>query len=174
MNRFYIKPLKRWLIIMERYQNGLTANQNKIGKPYAGNRCYNIPFAFCDELKAYVTGFVRSGNTYTANGAAELIKEIVATLKAGDLEILFRMDSGYFDEEIIKTIESLGCKYLIKAKAYTTLVSQVTASSVLFIKGAEGKAITELFIKPNKWDEERRFVVSRVLNRKKKACNYHF
>jgi len=23
------------------------------------------------------------------------------------------MDSGYFDEEIIKTIETLGCKYLI-------------------------------------------------------------
>nr|BBC45042.1 ISEcp1 transposase [Escherichia coli] len=28
-------------------------------------------------IKAYVTGFVRSGNTYTANGAAEMIKEIV-------------------------------------------------------------------------------------------------
>jgi hypothetical protein len=35
-----------------------------------GNRCYNLQFAFCDELKAYITGFVRSGNTYTANGAA--------------------------------------------------------------------------------------------------------
>ena len=23
--------------------------------------CYNIQFAFCDELKAYITGFVRSG-----------------------------------------------------------------------------------------------------------------
>jgi len=28
------------------------------------------------------------------------------------------MDSGYFDEEIIEIIESLGCKYLIKAKGY--------------------------------------------------------
>ena len=90
-----------------------------------GNRCYNIQFAFCDELKAYVNGFVRSGNTYTANGAAEMIKEIVATLKTDDLEILFRMDSGYFDEDIINTIESLGCKYLIKAKVYPTLASQV-------------------------------------------------
>jgi hypothetical protein len=119
-------------------------------------------FCILRRIKSIRTGLVRSGNTYIENGAAELIKEIVATLKAGDLEILFRMDSGYFDEEIIKTIESLGCKYLIKAKAYTTLVSQVTASSVLFIKGAEGRETTELFIKPNKWDEERRFVVSRV------------
>ncbi len=43
-----------------------------------GNLCYNIQFAFCDELKAYITGFVRSGNMDTANGAAEMIKEIVA------------------------------------------------------------------------------------------------
>ncbi|MFV1035468.1 transposase, partial [Klebsiella pneumoniae] len=89
-----------------------------------------IQFAFCDELKAYVTGFVRSGNTYTANGAAEMIKEIVANIKSDDLEILFRMDSGYFDEKIIETIESLGCKYLIKAKSYSTLTSQATNSSI--------------------------------------------
>nr|AFG21101.1 Transposase InsC3 [Salmonella enterica subsp. enterica serovar Heidelberg] len=46
-----------------------------------------------------------------------MIKEIVANIKSDDLEILFRMDSGYFDEKIIETIESLGCKYLIKAKS---------------------------------------------------------
>ncbi len=62
---------------------------------------------------------MRSGNTYTANGAAEMIKEIVANIKTDDIEILFRMDSGYFDEEIIRTIESFNCMYLIKAKAYT-------------------------------------------------------
>jgi len=52
-------------------------------------------------------------DTYTANGAAEIIKEIVTHIKTDDLEILFRMDSGYFDDDIITTIESAGCKYLI-------------------------------------------------------------
>ena len=37
--------------------------------------------AFCDELKAYITDFIRSGNTYTANGTAEMIKEIIANIK---------------------------------------------------------------------------------------------
>ena len=109
------------VINVEGHQEGATKGYNP---KKLVNRCYNIQFGFCDELKAYVTGFVRSGNTYTANGAAELIKEIVATLKTNELEIFFRMDSGYFDEEIIETIESLGCKYLFKAKTYTTLVSQ--------------------------------------------------
>ncbi len=155
------------VINVEGHQEGATKGYNP---KKLGNRCYKIQFEFCDELKAYVTGFVRSGNTYTANGAAELIKGIVATLKTDDLEILFRMDSGYFDEEIIKTIETLGCKYLIKAKSYTKLVSEVTASSVLFVKGAEGRETTELFIKPNKWDKERRFVVSRVLKPEKERA----
>jgi len=46
-----------------------------------GNRCYNLQLAFCDDIKAYLTGYVRCGDTYTANGTAEMIKEIVAQLK---------------------------------------------------------------------------------------------
>ena len=114
----------------EGHQEGTAKGYNpkKIGNP-----CYNIQFAFCDELKAYITGFVRSGNTYTANGTAELIKEIVAHIKTDDLEIMFRMDSGYFDEIIIETIESAGCTYLIKGKEYPTLACHVTDPSLHFI-----------------------------------------
>src|SRR5665647_1845471 len=155
------------VINVEGYQEGATKGYNP---KKLGNRCYNIQFAFCDELKAYITGFVRSGNTYTANGAAEMIKEIVANIKTDALDILFRMDSGYFDEEIIKTIESLGCKYLIKGKVYPTLASQVTDASVLFVKGEEGRETAELLTKLNTCDKDRRFVVSRVLKPEKERA----
>ncbi|OJF89652.1 IS1380 family transposase, partial [Alkalibacterium sp. 20] len=155
------------VINVEGHKEGATKRYNP---KKLGNRCYNIQFAFCDELKAYITGFVRSGNTYTANGAAEMIKEIVANIKTDDLDILFRMDSGYFDEEIIETIETLGCKYLIKAKVYPTLASQVTDESVLFVKGEEGRETTELFTKLNTWNKDRRFVVSRVLKPEKERA----
>ncbi len=55
------------VINVEGHQEGASKGYNP---KKLGNRCYNIQFAFCDELKAYVTGFVRSGNTYTANGAS--------------------------------------------------------------------------------------------------------
>ncbi len=42
-----------------------------------------------------------------------MIKEIFTHNKTDDLEILFRMDSGHFDDDIIKPIESAGCRYLI-------------------------------------------------------------
>jgi hypothetical protein len=152
------------VINVEGHQEGATKGYNP---KKVGNRCYNIQFAFCDELKAYITGFMRSGNTYTANGSAEMIKEIVANIKTDDLEILFRMDSGYFDEEIIQTIESFNCKYLIKAKAYPTLTTKIIDSQFHFIEGEEGRETIELFTKLNTWDKERRFVVSRVLKPEK-------
>ena len=99
-----------------------------------------------------------------------MIKEIVANIKTDNLDILFRMDSGYFDEEIIKTIGTLGCKYLIKAKVYPTLALQVTDKSVLFVKGEEGRETTELFAKLNRWNKDRRFVVSRVLKPEKERA----
>lgn len=148
------------VINVEGHQEGALKGYNP---KKAGNRCYNIQFAFCDELKAYITGFVRSGNTYIANGAAEMIKEIVANIKDENLEILFRMDSGYFDEEIINTIESLGCKYLIKGKLYGTLVAKITSESVCFSKTEKGRETAELNTKLNNWEKDRRFVVSRVL-----------
>ncbi len=152
------------VINVEGHQEGATKGYNP---KKLGNRCYNTQFAFCDELKSYITGFMRSGNTYTANGASEMIKEIVANIKTNDLEIMFRMDSGYFDEEIIKTIESLDCKYLIKGKQYPTLSAQVTDATIAFNKGQEGRETTELFTKLNNWDKDRRFVVSRVLKPEK-------
>lgn len=99
---------------------------------------------------------MRSGNTYTSNGVAEMIKEIVANIKDNDSEVMFRMDSGYFDEEIIKTIESLGCKYLIKGKLYLTLVAKVTSESISFSKTEQGGETAELFTRLNNWEKDRR------------------
>jgi len=65
---------------------------------------------------AYPTGYIRSGDTYTSNGTAERIKEIIAYLQDESLEITFRIDSGYFDDNILATIESFGCTYVIKGK----------------------------------------------------------
>ncbi len=159
------------VVNVEGHQEGAVKGYNP---KKLGNNCYNIQFAFCDELKAYITGFVRSGNTYTANGAAEMINEIVAHIKTDALEILFRMDSGYFDNDIIESIESAGCKYLIKGKEYPTLASQVAAPTISFTKGDEGRETTELVTKLDTWNKDRRFVVSRVLKPAKDRSQLSF
>jgi hypothetical protein len=69
-----------------------------------------------------------------------------------NLEILFRMDSGYIDDAIIEAIEPAGCQYLIKGKEYPTLASQVAAPSISFTKGDEGRETTELVTKLDTWN----------------------
>jgi hypothetical protein len=159
------------VVNVEGHQEGAVKGYNP-KKP--GNRCYNIQFAFCDEIKAYLTGYVRSGDTYTANGAAEMIKEIMAHLKDEGLEITFRMDSGYFDDAILETIESLGGKYVIKGKGYPTLVAQVTDPSITFVTGESGRETTEFVTALNTWEKDRRFVVSRVLKDEKDRAQLSF
>jgi len=96
-----------------------------------------------------------------------MIKEIIAQLEDEGLNITFCMDSGYFDDVILETIESLGCTYVIKGKVYPTLVEQVTDPSIVFVTGKTGRETTELVIALNTWDKARRFVVSRVLKDEK-------
>ena len=131
---------------------------------HKGNNCYNILMAFCDELKAYITGFMRSGNAYTSNGTAEMIKEIIANLKDEVDNIVFRMDSGYFSEEILAVIEKAGYQYVIKAKEYSKLIDKVYAKEEKNWEDYEyGKQAMFVRMKSDKWSKERDFVVVREL-----------
>ena len=56
----------------------------------------------------------------------------------------------------------LGYNYVIKAKKYPTLVSQVMEPLIVFVTGEEGREITELETKQNTWNKDRKFVISRV------------
>ncbi|MDR8383438.1 IS1380 family transposase, partial [Acinetobacter baumannii] len=48
--------------------------------------------------------------------------------------------------------------------------SQATNSSIVFVKGEEGRETTELYTKLVKWEKDRRFVVSRVLKPEKERA----
>jgi hypothetical protein len=103
-----------------------------------------------------------------------MLQEIIAHLKEEDLEIIFRMVSGYFDEDILETIESLGCRYVIKGKAYPTLVARITDPDLIFDTGEEGREITELVTTLNTWEKDRRFIVRRVLKDEKDRAQLFF
>jgi hypothetical protein len=159
------------VVNVEGHQEGIAKGYNP-KKP--GNPCYNIQFTFCDELKACLTGYVRNGDTYTTNGAAGMLQEIIAHLKEEDLGIIFRMDSGYFDEDILKTIETLGCGYVIKGKAYPTLVAIITDLDHIFDTGEEGRETTELVTTLDTWEKDRRFIIRRVLKDEKDRAQLSF
>src|SRR5271157_2225486 len=147
------------VVNVEGHQEGTTKGYTP-KKP--GNPCYNLQFAFCDELKAFLSGYIRSGDTYTSNGAAGLIQEIVAQIQELSVKTTFRMDSGYFDEAILETIETMECTYVIKAKGYPTLVSKASDPGLTFVPGEDGRETAELVVALDSWKKARRFIVKRV------------
>jgi hypothetical protein len=84
------------------------------------------------------------------------------------------MDSGYFDDAILETIESLGGKYVIKGKGYPTLVAQVTDPLITFVTGESGRETTEFVAALNTWEKDIRFVVFRVLKEEKDRAQLSF
>lgn len=145
---------------VEGNQEGAEKGYNPENK---GNKCYNIQFAFCEEIKVFVGGYLRSGDTSTCNGAEELVKSIVSVLGDSVDEITFRFDSGYFSEKIVKTIETLKQKYVIRAKGYHTLINnlRIQKDSLVWQNYKNGKEIATIITKPNNWEKECRFIVSR-------------
>lgn len=142
---------------------------------HKGNNCYNILMAFCDELKAYITGYMRSGNAYTSNGAAEMIKEIIANLKDVVDNIVFRMDSGYFSKGIIEVIEGAGYQYVIKAKGYKNLIGKAYDKPAKNWEniGCQKQGML-VNMKPDNWAKERKFIIVRELKPEKDRTQLSF
>lgn len=159
--------LKKITIDIDSTVENLEGNQEGAEKGYnpvkRGNKCYNALMSFCSELKAFITGFQRSGNTYTSNGTAEMIKEIIANLMDDVDDIVFRMDSGYFSEEIIEVIEEAGYHYLIKAKHYGTFPALAYGNDeeIGWDKYNDQKQISSRMIRPAKWGKGRNFIITR-------------
>lgn len=72
------RELKRITIDIDSIVENIEGNQEAATKGYTpkkhGDKCYNGLMSFCSELKSFVTGFQKSGNAYTSNGTAEMIK----------------------------------------------------------------------------------------------------
>lgn len=79
------------------------------------------------------------------NGATEMIKEIIANLRDEVENIVFRMDSGYFSEEIAEVIEKSGYQYVVKAKEYSNKAKKFAV--VRELKSAEDRKQLKLIRK---------------------------
>jgi hypothetical protein len=130
---------------------------------HRGNKCYNDLYAFCYELKSTISGYRRPGNTNSSNGAEEFIKEIIANISPYVKNITFRMDSGYFSEDIINIIEEKGYKYLIKAKKYDTMINELYKNSkVKWERISNTVEINNCCIRLNSWKKAKRFTIERL------------
>ncbi len=116
-----------------------------------GANSYHPQLLFESNSKILYNTWFRSGDSYTANGMSEFLKETQASLPNTIKHVFFRADSGYFGGKLLNTLEDFGWDYLIKVKLKNLkpLLEKQTWTTVL---GKEGISICEFDYTTKSWN----------------------
>jgi len=125
-----------------------------------GKKCYNALIATIDQTKEVVLGWLRPGNTFSANGSVEFLKETLARLPKQIYKIIFRGDSAFFSQALLLLVESLGYQYVIKAK-FKGWERWLLGQAQWRFAGPE-RWTTQFTAKLAGWDKERTFMAVKV------------
>ena len=145
--------------VFERYgaQEGVKKGYNP-RKPGRGS--HHPLLAVLGEAYFILHGWLRSGNTTAGRGVVEFLKEALAKLESREWIRVVRADSGFFAQELLQYLESLGLRYIVVARMTSWLkreAARVREWRALDASYSVGEFRLQLF----GWDQERRLVVVR-------------
>jgi hypothetical protein len=114
------QPLSELTIDMDSTVSMVYGNQEGSAKGFnnkkKGAKSYHPLLAFITDYKLVMHTWFRPGNTYTSNGSKNFVRQILAYIPDNITKLFFRMDSGFFDNNLLDIIESQGHDYLVKVK----------------------------------------------------------
>jgi len=128
-----------------------------------GAKSYHPLLAFLNSTRECQLSWLRPGNTYTANGADEFIKQSFAILPESVKYLLVRADSGFFSDKLIGVCEERpGTEYLIKVKL-KNMVSVLCSQDWQDVPYMPHMQICDFEYCPKSWDKPRHFSAVRIL-----------
>jgi hypothetical protein len=145
--------------VFERYgeQEGVKKGYNP-RKPGRGS--HHPLLAVLGEAYFILHGWLRSGNTTAGRGVVEFLKEALAKLESREWIRVVRADSGFFAQELLQYLESLGLRYIVVARMTSWLKRE--AARVREWRALDASySVAEFNLQLFGWDQERRFVVVR-------------
>ena len=151
---------------MDSSVRGVYGSQEGAEKGYnpqkKGQKSYHPLFCFIAENRECFHNWFRSGNTFSANGSVDFLKECFAKLPKRVWKVFVRGDSAFFSGELFDYLESKGSQYLIKAKmrGLTELLEKQSWSK---IKNRPGYESTQFEFECNTWEKARTFVAVRKI-----------
>jgi hypothetical protein len=129
---------------------------------YTGIRAFNPLLCFIRENGDWLHSRLRSGNTYTSDGAESFIRECYHRVKDFAEHINACMDSGFYDKEIVAECERLNIGFSITADQTTALMRAVHAIAEDQWRQIEDNLwVSEIMYQPIGWKRPYRFLVRR-------------
>ena len=140
------------------HQEGASKGYNP-GHP--GKKSYHPQLAFIAETTEVLLGWLRPGDTHTANGAVEFLKEALARLPRQVWKVIVRADAGYFSEGFVTQLEQRVSGFVVKCKikGYRRFCEE----HAVWRKSGVGRWTAKFTAKPASWSKPRTFVAVRLL-----------
>ena len=144
--------------VMTRYgeQEGAKKGYN----PTKRGRCSHHPLiAFIDDVKLVANMWLRSGDTASANNFLSFLEDTLSKLKNKTVSLI-RLDSGFFQSNILDYLEQKPMNFIIAAK-FTHPIQRVIKQSTSWIVLDTGIEICEQIHQSDSWKTPRRLVIVR-------------
>lgn len=122
-----------------------------------GRNSHHPLFAFVNDIRMVANCWNRSGNTSSSNNCIHFIEETFEILKNKKVG-LFRADSGFCNEKVLKFIEDKGIAYVMACKLYANLqvaIYNITNWHPIGI----GIWINEIEYQQGGWSTPRRIII---------------
>ena len=134
-------------------------NPKKPGRP-----SHHPLVAFLAEGRRLLWAVLRSGNSGSANGCVEFLKQALTVLPAGQRIGLVRADAGFFEKRLLEYLESQELPYIIVARLTQVVrklvIRQIPARAWRVV--ARGIEVADLEVSLPNWKTvKRRFVCLR-------------
>lgn len=144
--------------VMTRYgeQEGAKKGYN----PHKRGRASHHPLiAFIAEVKLVANMWLRSGNTSSANNFLSFLEDTLSKLKNKTIGLI-RLDSGFFQSDILNYLEEKVMNYVVAVK-FTPPIQRLIQASTNWIILDTGIEICEQIYQSDSWQKPRRIVVVR-------------
>ena len=144
--------------VMTRY--GDQAGAKKGYNPSKKGRASHHPLiAFIADVKLVANMWLRSGDTSSANNFLSFLEDTLSKLKNKTLSLI-RLDSGFFQSDILDYIEDKSLKYIVAAR-FSAPIQRLIAANNNWIVLDTGIEICEQLYQSDAWKKPRRIVVVR-------------
>lgn len=144
--------------VMTRYgeQEGAKKGYNPSKK---GRASHHPLIAFIADVKLVANMWLRSGNTSSANNFLSFLEDTLYKLKNKTIGLI-RLDSGFYQSEILEYLENKKMDYIVAVK-FTQPIQRAIHEIKNWVVLDTGIEICEQTHKSDSWNKERRIVIVR-------------
>ena len=145
--------------ILTRYGNDVEGAKKGYNPNKKGRKSHHPLIAFVSEVNLVANMWLRSGDTSSANNFLSFLEDTLQKLQNKTVGLI-RLDSGFFQSDILDYLEQRNTDYIIAAK-FTHPIQRLIADKKAWISLGEGIEVCEQNYQSDSWNKERRLIIVR-------------